>query len=109
MTREITVDEMPRQILEAAHQVEAYFVDRGVLCWALGGLQSRVKGGAPAAGESRVVLATHVDLYRTLKNLPEHSGEAIDAALLQMAAICAGEKTLRLWIPNGRTLRVTLE
>lgn len=103
--------DVPEQITKAAEQVESYFLARGVLSWALGGIQSRYRGTPPAA-DARVVDATHHDLYRALlakNDAPEGLARAVAATVQHLGFCCLGERIVRLKLPNGRTLRVSLE
>lgn len=107
----VTIDEVPKQISDAAEQLAAYFNARGVLAWSLGGVQSRYKG-PPASCDPRVVDATHHDLYRALlakDDQPEGLARAVAATVQHLGFCCLGDRVVRLTLPNGRTLRVTLE
>lgn len=103
--------QVPTHILKAVEQVESYFLARGVLSWALGGIQSRYRGAPPPA-DARIVDATHHDLYRALlakDDPPEGLARAVAATVQHLGFCCLGERIVRLKLPNGRTIRVTLE
>lgn len=109
--KQVTIDEIPKQISDAAEQLAAYFNARGVLAWSLGGVQSRYKG-PPASADPRVVDATYTDLYRALlakDDPPDSLARAVAATAQQLGLCCLGERVVRLTLPNGRVIRVTLE
>lgn len=101
---------VPEQIRDAAEQVAAYFNDRGILSWSLGGLQPYRPAGKSLA--TRIIDATHHDLYRAMltQDLDWTQRHRVVAAMVQhLGFCCLGGRTMRLHLPNGRTLQVTLE
>lgn len=104
--------------LEAHHiaAAEAYFAPRPEQDTPLG--RKTFEAGfvrafeIPAPEGSGVVHATARDLARALAakdNPPRGLPGTVDAAVLQMGLVCLGDRTLRLRLPNNRTLRVSLE
>ncbi len=109
--KQVTIDEVPKHISDAAEQLAAYFNARGVLAWCLGGVQSRYKG-PPASADPRVVDASHDQLLRALKskdNVPANLDQAVAATVQHLGFCCLGDRVVRLTLPNGRVIRVTLE
>jgi hypothetical protein len=109
--KQVTIDEVPKHINDAAEQLAAYFTARGVLAWSLGGVQSRYKG-PPASADPRVVDASHDQLLRALKskdNVPANLDQAVAATVQHLGLCCLGDRVVRLALPNGRVIRVTLE
>jgi hypothetical protein len=109
--KRVTIDEVPGRINDAAEQLSSYFSAQGVLAWSLGGVQSCYKGPPPGA-DPRVVDAPHEQLAQALKskdNVPTDLDHVVAAAVHHLGFCCLGGRIVRLSLPNGRVIRVTLE
>ena len=110
-----TYDEPPPEIVEAARQVAEYFSERGVSRWCLEGLQPHRPGVPNPAVQSDANIVSVPELVSAIMardRPPTTPEQGIRAAALQLGLCMLGElpaRVLRLQLPTGYTLRMTLE